>query len=114
MASSFIRQGYFTEALKTLAMIKSNQTNLMTQTLLALNLKRCGNGESQLSRILIGVFENSSNSFKPQSLQYAVDALKLRELDETSIQTIWSYLNLDQQQLLLYLLNSKLFHASLY
>jgi hypothetical protein len=27
---------------------------------------------------------------------------------------MWSYLNLDQQQLLLYLLNSKWLHASLY
>lgn len=106
MASAFIRQGYFTEALKTLVTIQANQKNLITQTLLALNLKRCGHGESQLSQILLGVFNNSNNSFQPQALQYAVDALKLGELDETSVQTIWSYLNIDQQQLLLYLLNS--------
>ena len=77
----------------------------MTQLLLALNLKRCGHGESKLSHILHDVLEKSDNSFQPQTLQYAVDALKVGELDETSIQTIWSYLNLDQQQLLLCLLN---------
>ncbi len=106
MASSFIRQGYFTEALKILATIQASQNNLLTQTLLALNLKKYGHGESQLSNILLDVFKKSCNSFHPQSLQYAVDELKLGELDEASIQTIWSYLNIDQQQLLLYLLNS--------
>ena len=51
-------------------------------------------------------FKKSCNSFQPHSLQYAVDELKLGELDEASIRTIWSYLNIDQQQLLLYFLNS--------
>ena len=106
MASSCIRQGYFTEALKILVTIQANQNNLLTQTLLALNLKKYGRGESQLSNIILDVFKKSCNSFQPHSLQYAVDELKLGELDEASIRTIWSYLNIDQQQLLLYFLNS--------
>ncbi len=105
LSSSFIQQGLFAEAMKILAVMKASQKNLMTQLLLALNLKRYGYGESKLSQILLSVMEKSDNSFQPQPLQYAVSALKLGELDETSIQTIWSYFNLDQQQLFLCLLN---------
>lgn len=106
LASSFIQQGLFAEALKALANTKISQKNLMTQVLLALNLKRCIHGESKLSQILLGILEKSDNFFKPQALQYSLDSLKQGEVDETSIQVIWSYLNLDQQQLLLCFLNN--------
>lgn len=103
MTSSFIRQGCYTEALKILAVIKPNQRNFVTQILLALNLKRCG--DSKESQILPATVEIPENCLQPQSLQYAMESLKSGELNESSVQKIWSYLNLDQQQLLLCLFN---------
>lgn len=103
LISSFIHQGSFREALKILAAIKPNQENMITQILLALNLQRCG--DFQLDQILPATVQNPEDCIQPQSLQYAIEALKLGELDETSAQEIWSYLNLDQQQLLLCLSN---------
>ncbi|XP_057367522.1 uncharacterized protein LOC130688558 [Daphnia carinata] len=100
LISSFICQGSFREALKILGVIQPNPRNILTQILLVLILQRCG--DFQLETLFLPAIENC---IQPQSLQYAIEALKLGELDETSAQEIWSYLNLDQQQLLLCLSN---------
>lgn len=106
LASACIQQGLYGEALKTLTVTKPNQKNLLTQLLLALNLEKCKNGESTLGNIVLNIIE-SNHSFQPLSLQHSLDSLKQGEEDEDSIKSIWPFLNLDQQQLLLNLLCTK-------
>ena len=73
--------------------------------LLALNLKNHSGGNSKLSQLVADSIEEGKG-FQPTHLQNAVDALKYGELDETLLQEMWMYLNIDQQQLLIYLCNA--------
>ena len=91
----------FSESLKILVNIKANQDISIILYLLALNLKRCGLGESKISQLLQMIFDKSEGVILPQPLQSAFNELMLNDFDEVSISNIWSYLNNDQQHLLL-------------
>lgn len=85
--------------------MEKDQKSSLTLLLLALNLEESKNGESTLGKLILDVL-TSDYSFQPLSLKYSVDTLKKGKADDHSIQSIWSYLDRDQQQLLLsHLLN---------
>jgi len=105
LASAYIQQELFSEALKILFCVKPCQEILITKLLLSLNLKNHSGGNSKLSQLICESLEEGKG-FQPAHLQYAVDTLKYGELDDTLLQELWMYLNIDQQQLLIFLCNA--------
>lgn len=102
MVSSLIRQGMLADALKILHTLEPDQNMQMTKLLLALNLRKHSYGEAKKCQIIHQTLEESKDFFGSE-LYCCVNSLIYNDDDGIlkMLPTLWKYLNIDQQQLIL-------------
>jgi len=100
LSSSLIRRGDFSDAIKILHIVKASVNTQMTKLLLALNLRKHCNGEAKTCQIIHQTLEESRDFFPPE-LDCIVDALIHDDEVVDMLPTLWKFLNIDQQQLVM-------------